>query len=291
MENPILTLDTSAINHLADDPESEALIAGLTAGFFVRHSFSSVSEVIATTDPVRRSQLIAVWTRLLSSGDCIDPQHEVIRKMVSRFEAPAPFDWATVDVRFIEVESEILRAEVFTDELAAQEREESRALKKRFHDGFDKAKPAFDKLFASGDDKIPGSVSELVIRLQEGGAYWKLAGDIYAGVSKKSPDEATLRRFVAECDPFRALMVAVCTAQYERCFREKNGGPSLRAGRIDTFMAVSLPYCHRFLTGDRGQLACYNEVVSIANLGATVQLYDEFRNGFLLAGETTGAAR
>src|SRR5271168_639614 len=124
MENPILTLDTSAINHLADDPESEALIAALTAGFYVRHSFSSVSEVIATTDPVRRSQLIAVWTRLLSSGDCIDPQHEVIRKMVSRFEAPAPFDWATVDVRFIEVESEILRAEVFTDELAAQEREE-----------------------------------------------------------------------------------------------------------------------------------------------------------------------
>src|SRR5208282_5671598 len=97
---PIWTPDTSGINWLADDPDSGALVAGLRCGFHVRLTFTSVSEIIANKDRERRAQLLRTCRLLLSSGDCIDPQHEIIRKMVARFEESPSFNWRTVPVDF-----------------------------------------------------------------------------------------------------------------------------------------------------------------------------------------------
>jgi hypothetical protein len=284
---PTLTFDTSGISGtgcLADEPDSEALIAGLKAGFHTRFTFTSVSEIIATTSGERRRKLLRVCDRLLHAGDCIDPQHHIIRKMVARFEEPAPFDWTEIDVRFLKAEVEIARRNDFSDELAEQEREEVRASDKTFGKVYSDAKPAFDKLFASGVEKAPGSVSELVSRLQiEGGAFWGQARNLYERAAGKPVDEAVIRRFIAACPPFRALMVALCAAQYDRCIRPQNVGPSLRSGMNDTFMSVYLPYCQRFVTNDSGQLRCLREVASICQLDVAVQSYEEFRDGLFLS--------
>jgi hypothetical protein len=77
-------------------------------------------------------------------------------------------------------------------------------------------------------------------------------------------------------------MIALCAAQYDRCIRQPNVGPSLRSGRIDTFMATCLPYCDRFVTDDSRQLACYREVAAVAGIEINVNSYEEFRNGLLL---------
>jgi hypothetical protein len=287
----ILTLDTSAINRLADDPDCEALTAGLRSRFHLRLSFTSVSELLATENCWRRRKLLGVCRRLLESGDCIDPQHEIIRKMVSRFEASPSFDWRDVYVRFPQAEIEISRREDISDDEAAQEREDARANNKVFVAVYDDTKPAFDRLFAAGTERLPGSVSELVTQLQGGGgAFWTLAANLYARVATKPVDETTIRRFAMRCDPFRALMIALVAAQYERCVRPRHARPSLRSGRNDTFMSVCLPYCHQFVTDDLGQLACYKEVVSVGNLDVTVRSYEEFHSGFLAMGATAGLA-
>ena len=57
-DRPIWTPDTSAINRLADDPDSDALIAGLRSGFFVRLTFTSIGEVIAIENTDRRRKLL-----------------------------------------------------------------------------------------------------------------------------------------------------------------------------------------------------------------------------------------
>lgn len=288
----ILTFDTSAINRLVDDPDCDTLVADPRRGFHVRLSFTSVSEVIATENRERRQTLVGICRRLLESGDCVDPQHEILRKMVARFEAYPSFDWRDVYVRFPQAEIEIARRGDFSDDDAAQEREHARAKNKAFVGVYDDAKPAFDRLFAAGTEKVPGSVSELVTRLQlPGGAFWTLATNFYARVATKPVDEATIRTFVARCDPFRALMIALVAAQYDRCVRPPHVGPSLRSGRNDTFISVCLPYCHQFVTDDLGQLACYREVVSVANLDVTVRSYEEFHSGFLAMGATAGLAR
>ena len=62
---PTLIFDTSGINCLADDADSAALIAGLQSGFHVRLTFTSICEIIANTNGVRRQVLLAVCKRLL----------------------------------------------------------------------------------------------------------------------------------------------------------------------------------------------------------------------------------
>lgn len=279
---PIWMPDTSTVNALADDRDREALIAGLRSGYFVRFPFTTVSEVVATTSGARRKHLLRVCRRLLlSAGDCIEPHGEIIKAMVARFEKSQPLDLTHVDPRMEEAENEILRAENFDDELATMEREEGRAHNKVFVGVYSDAKAAFDELATSGI-KMPCDVAELVSQLQQGGAFWTLARNLYERVATIPADDATIKRFYADCEPFRALMIAIFAAQFDRCIRPSTEGPSLKSGRNDTFMATCLPYCDQFVTNDAGQFACYREVVFLAGLDVTVRSFEEFRNGFFI---------
>jgi len=290
MDNrPIWMPDTSVLNALADDADGPALIAGLKSGYFVRFPFTIISEIIATTCGTRRKQLLRVCRTLLTSaGDCIEPHHEILRVMVNRFENSRPLSMAHVNLRMQEAEIEILREENFDDGLAAQEREEGRTNNKVFVGVYVDAKTAFDELAAKGVG-MPRTVADLVSRLQEGGAFWTLARNLYERVAAKRATDADIHRFYEECEPFRVLMIALCAAQFDRCIKSDRE-PSMKAGRNDTFMVTCLPYCHEFVTNDAGQLACYKEVVSVAGLDVIVRSYDEFRNRFTLIG-TMAAGR
>jgi hypothetical protein len=290
-DQPIWTPDTSAINRLADDPDSDALIAGLKSGFFLRLTFTSLSEIIANENGDRRRKLLRVCKQLLPAGDCIDPQHEILRKMIPEFEANPSFDWRSLRVDFPQAQDVIARQENFGDQEARQEREENEQLKDQFARVYEDAKPHFDRLFTSGAASPPRDVAELVARFQiPGGVFWTLAGNLYARVGKKTPDETLMHKFVAECDPFRALMIAFFAAQYDLCVRPERVGPSFKSGRNDTVMAICLPYCHQFVTNDKGQLACYRAVASIAGLDMIVRSYEEFRNGFSLVGAAVSSS-
>jgi hypothetical protein len=205
--------------------------------------------------------------------------------MVARFEEDPSFDWREVAVDFPEAQVEIAGNVNFDDELAKEERESSRLLEAQFSNVFEIAKPAFDRLFEKGAVNRPRTVSELVTRLQEGGAFWSLAQRLYDRVAKNPADLDTIQRFVAACDPFRVLIIAVCAAQFDRTVRRS--GPSLRSGRNDTFMAVCLPYCHQFITADARQLSCYREIVPTSGINVTLKSYKEFRDG-LLATDVAG---
>ena len=101
----------------------------------------------------------------------------------------------------------------------------------------------------------------------EGGAFWTIASDLYARVAGTTPDETTIRRFVALCPPFRALLMALCVAQHDRCDRRLSPDQLERlAKRSDLFMATFLPYWDEFISDDRDQLRCLREVISLAGL-------------------------
>jgi hypothetical protein len=286
----ILSFDTSGINRLADDFYSDALVAGLKSGYFVRFPFTTVSEVIANSSGARRAQLLRVCRALLAvAGDCIEPHQEILKIMVARFEKSLPLGLEHVYLRMNVAEDEILRAENFDDDLAAQERTENRINDKVYVGMFANAKVAFDALANSGIE-MPRSVAELVARLQQGGAFWTLARNLIERVATKPIDDIGIKKFYAECEPFRALMIAIFAAQYDRCVRQRSENRSLKAGRNDTFMATCLPYCDEFITDDDGQLACYEEVVSLTGIGATIRSYDEFRNSFFVLGATVNSA-
>jgi hypothetical protein len=273
--------DTSTLNALADDPGRDALIPGLTSGYRIRLPFTAVSEVIATTSGARRKELLKICRRLLLSGDCVAPHQEIIRVTVAQFEQLGRLDHTRLPLRVEEAEKEITSDEVFDEDLAMEEREHGRTHNKTFVSMYAEAKRAFDKLAAEGVS-MPGSVAELVIQLQQGGAFWTIARDLYDRVAKNPSDDAIIREFYAACPPFRAILIAIVTAQYDRCIRAPNAGPSLKAGRNDTFMAACLPYCDVFVTNDDGQLVCYRQVVSIAEIRVNVLSYHEFQSGLLV---------
>jgi hypothetical protein len=282
----ILMLDTSTVNAVADDRDTAAMIAGLQVGYFVRFPFTAVSEIIATRSGTRRGDLLRVCRKLLrAAGDCVEPHHEIIKIMVGRFETGLRLGLADVYIRMSEAENEILSALNFDDDLATQEREESRTNDRRFNGVFGEARRAFDSV-ASAGTAMPTSVAQLVSQLQTGGAFWTFARNLYLRVATQPADVQMVQRFYAECEPFRSLMIAIFAAQFDRCIRPAVVGPSLKAGRNDTFMAACLPYCNVFVTNDAGQLACYKEVASLARLEVDIRSYDEFRNQFSLAGSS-----
>ena len=284
-ERKIISFDTSGVNRLADDPDSDALIAGFTVGYFIRLPFTVVSEIIATSSGERRKRLLTVCRKLFAAGDCIEPHHEILKIMVRRFEASEPLDVANVNLRMIVAENEILRAENFDDGLAAQEREENRNNDKIFCKVYDDARKPFDDVAAqavANGTRMPESVAELVEALQKGGAFWTLARNLYERVATRHVDDATLRDFYDKCDPFRALMLAIFAAQYDRCIRQPSDNRSLKSGRNDTFMAACLPYCNEFVTDDRGQLACYLNVVALARFDTVVRSFDSFRESLFV---------
>jgi hypothetical protein len=282
---PILTFDTSAVNWLADDPDSDALIAALRSGFHVRLAFTTIAEVAASKDTARRRQLLRVCNLLLLSGDCIDPVYEVLRKLVARFEEPGPFNWADVPMDIADARDLIARPENITEELAREEREESREFEKKFAKTYNDARPAFDRLVESDPEKAPRSISELVAGLQRpAGGFWNAAQSLYNRVAKHPADEALVRMFTEACDPFRAMMIAIFAALYDRCLKPPNVSPPLRTGRTDTFMAIYLPYCHEFVTNDRAQLECFKQVAAIAGIEVIVRSYEDLRSTLPLVG-------
>jgi hypothetical protein len=88
---------------------------------------------------------------------------------------------------------------------------------------FTDARPHFEELFGTGKESRPSSVADLVGWLQGArGAFWNFGQGLYERVAKRKPDEDTIRRFIAECPPFHALLLATCVAQYDRAIREED---------------------------------------------------------------------
>ncbi len=280
MENKtILTFDTSAINRLTDDAGHEALLQGLKAGFYQRLTFTSISEVAQNSGAERRERLYAVCKQLLTSGDCLLPVGELLQKLVQGFDTDTEtFEWCKVDVRLDEAVEAAVRRAVISDDLSAATRKEAEPMKQMFKRILADTKPAFDKVFAANSSARPGSVWEFIRGLQRGGQYWKIARSLYDRIAGCSADERTVRKFEAVCAPFQCLMGVLCAALYDRNVRLPNTPRSLKAGWADTFMAVYLPYCDQFVSADRGQLACFQEVGQLYIPGLTVRSWAAFRS-------------
>jgi len=280
MPKPALGFDTSAHNRLADASDKEALITAVNRGFRACVAGLNVEEFAATPDAVRRNELFSNCARLLSAGFCLQPPHEIFTLMVRSFQAQQDFDWRLVDVSAPEFAREIAFREISNAELAKEQKEHARRTQKEFAALFDGVRPVFERLFLSGTEARPADFPDLVRRLQvDGGAFWSLAIGLYARAANHTPDEQTIRRFVAASPPAHALLLALFLAQYERSVRAPEGGPSLRAGRADLFMSAYLPYCDYFVTTDERQLRCLKGITTIAGLSTVVLSYEDFVNG------------
>src|SRR5258708_14200851 len=117
-----LALDTSAFNRLVKDADAEPFIAAILSGYKVRIPEMSFGEILATRDPELRSRLHVVCRRLLKVGTCIKPAHWVIDLHIKKFDAdPKSYDCRNIDVRAVDIETEIHNGELVEDDELTEE--------------------------------------------------------------------------------------------------------------------------------------------------------------------------
>lgn len=284
---PIVVFDTSAINRLSKEQNWKGLVAALHHGFYTRVLATNFEEVGATgRSEERRELLVSVSKALLPGGDCILPFNWLLERHVEEFEKnQTSYDWRNVPVCPPSLADTLLQErEFFSKELAVEQLAFAQQLQVQFEMPFDRIRPEFDEIFRRHGRRIDSFAEFRDAMFAPGGAYWAIGSELYRHVAGSAPDEEKVRQFVAACPPFHALLIAYARAQYERCVAVQPAAKRRKlANRVDTFMAVYVPYCAQFVTADDDQFQCFSTVVSELTLSTSVLTYDQFWNSMLIA--------
>jgi hypothetical protein len=118
----VLAFDTSTLNRLVSDSDSETSIAAILSGYEVLLPEMSVDELYATPDAEHRKRLFSVCRRLLGVGQCALPAHWMIDALVRRYHAERhTFDWKSVPVRAQKIEQAVHDDSLLNDEEMVQQ--------------------------------------------------------------------------------------------------------------------------------------------------------------------------
>lgn len=273
-----IILDTSALNALADDAQSVAIMGGLRSAYLVGVTETAISEIVANSDERRRIQLLGLLARLLKFGMCIIPFHAIVGAQSKAFLSDRDsYDWRSVNVRFAEAEGEVVRQEII-HEVSEQTRQALRGWERDFAANFSSAKPVFQRLFEMRSGERP-SLEEVTARLlAEDGVNRQIASSLFERGTGTRPSKAELQDFMERCPPFRALLVGLCVSQHDRCIRAERQESLGRAGRNDILSAAYLPYCKTFVTNDKGQCKALKTIAKMVGLDVDVLMYNEFQS-------------
>jgi len=274
--------DTRGINELEDrSPQSEPLMIALRLGFHVRLPAMSADEVLASPDPSRREALLARCQRLLASGECICPPHEILRLLISEhFRNHSKFNWTQVNVRARIYERAIIERD-FTHELCVEQRAEQFRLEKGFKKMWSELRPKLDEILANEPSKRPTSYREAVaIATIEGGVLWGFGQELYKHVTRAALSETEIRAFMNVCPPFRAACYGLVLAWFNGALKLRQPDEPEPPGRDDLLMAAYLPYCGRFVADDASQDKSLREVAAEARIDCGVVCYEEFSESF-----------
>ncbi len=283
---PVVIFDTSAINHLSKEQYYKGLVAALRHGFYTRVLATNFEEVAATVrSEERRALLLSVSRSLLAGGDCILPFNWLLEQHIQAFESNPAYDWQHVPVCPPDLAETLLRDKsFFSRKLAVEQLEHAQKMQDDFEAPFKRIRPEFEEIFRRHGRRIDSFSEFLGVMFGPGGSYWAIGAELYRHVAGNSPEEQKVRQFVAACPPFHSLLVAYARAQYERCVAVVPSANRKRlANRVDTFMAVYLPYCAQFVTADEDQHQCFSTVASELKLGTSVLMYEQFWNSMLVA--------
>ena len=278
--------DTSGINALIDSSSGAAhLIAGLNAGFHVFLPAIAVEEVISCPQSTRRELLLATCDRLLRSGSCLWPPHEILRRLIlAYFRDQREFRWTRISMRAPEYETGVFQR-TFTSEICSEQRSQQFQVQKDFAKMWTGLRPHLDAILESHPSQRPSNYHDaLLIASAEGGVLFGFGRMILEQVIPEARcTETETETFMKVCPPFRAACHALVMAWFKESLKMRKPGEPRGPGRNDLLMATYLPYCDRFVTVDWAQEQALREISKEARLDADVLSFNEFDESFALA--------
>jgi len=281
---PSIIFDTSGINRLEDSGAASApLMRGLTCGYDVILTATSLGELVATPTPQRREALLRRCDWLLHSAKCLCPPNEILRRLISaHLRDESRLQWFNVDVRARDYEAAIPRR-IFDDAACVQQKRQHFQFEKSFRQFWKRLRPKLDEILARDPSKRPKNYREAVaIAVRDGGALWDIGQGIYRHVSRKKPTEADVRSFMDACPPFRAACYGLVMAWYNFSLRPQED-TTPPAGRNDLMTAAYLPYCGRFVSDDWPQRRDLSEVAIEAGLSCEILSFEAFHRSLAIA--------
>lgn len=284
MAKPIALFDCSGINALFDHAASDAIVTGMLLVWEIRLTDTCMGEVSATPCAARRTQLMQLCRRLVSSGEGVQEYGWIVREQ-ARLHAASPesFDWMRLDVRDRRLEEEIARSEFcLTEAFSRSVRLRNAEDNKYFLRVWKEAREQFKSQFLAAE---PVSIETIIGTFnQDDSPFMKYAADVYERVTGVKLSLIDMRAFVDKCPPLKAVLYSMCVAQYQWGVRVRKEPSPYKAGRLDLFSAAYLPYCDVFITRDGPQREALNVVAERAKLKTSVLAATGFLESLLVAG-------
>jgi hypothetical protein len=279
MSLPVVIFDTSALSTLIKESElSDSHLKALTCGFDIWLTAMSVDEIIATPVSATRETLLKGLQRLLTSGRCISPPHEILTLLTSAHATnSASFDWQKVDIRANAYERAIIGRD-FTEELCQTQLLEQRNVESTFAEFWRGLRDKLDPFLDQYPSKRPTRYSQAAEIAREGAVLTGLGKPLYLRGSQIGINDAEMKAFMDTCPPFRAVCYGLVGSWFDislapQVFKKL-------AGRNDQMMTAYLPYCSRFVTADGKQETRLREIDREAMLNCEVLSYRDFLANF-----------
>lgn len=297
-----IIFDTSGVNKLAKEPLAQPLIAGLKIGYDVGLTAMSVDELLGPSKVEYRKKFFQCCRQISREVVCLMPSGFLIQQMIAAYSRdPRIFDWTRVNARLKDYENAIMRDEdIITDELlSAEQRNFAKKTSDTFEEWFTNLRPKLQEIYEKAKQKPHAYADVIRLSQEKGGVFWGFAKELCRGAQEwnaapdgpdrtgqveriSAPDDETVEKFVNACPPFKAVVFAFVLTWYDRCLREVHAEPKFQAGRVDQFMSAYLPYCHQFITNDRDQQKCLQEVATLCGLKTQVHLFEDFYKDFVI---------
>ncbi len=277
----IYCFDTSALNHLHDDPEAANLTTGLLAANTVWITALNVIEVGITEDAERRNSLLQLQRKLTDDKRPLQIPNRLIRERAAAYAAGLDRAVSSVgkeDGVWIALSNPQLVNEVSRQELYRWKKE----LEDDFRQAHEKARPDFQQLFNSGVERPRTAASLLRHYSRSEDFLFELTSGIYEEVTGVKLRREELFQFFRAVPQWPFFCLGWAYAVYARAIRQEKFGRK-NAGNIDLWCATYLPSCDVFVTEDFAQYKALRLINTFNQRRTKVLLYSRLRQRLLIS--------
>lgn len=280
----IICFDTSAINRLLDDPDSNSLVSGITAALSTRISAFNVLEAAQTVSQSRRHALIGPMKRLAKRTRPLDFPAMILAG-AARAHAAGESSMVVNAHRDLEGVWRALNGPQFVDDSARREAADwAREWMRDFESTVAGDREEFQRVRRLQPPDWPQTLSATIRSYLEpiDAIYEAFGLPFYRAHTGKV---LTLEDFAALIrEPIWPLYyVAYTYALHQRSIQSENYSAKRNAGVLDLTQSVYLSMCDKFVTNDRAQLRALR-VINVFNTKRATEVlsFDTFRRRLTL---------
>lgn len=273
------------MNRLHDDPDREALIAGLlTAGEFYVSAYN-VIETAGTKDRVRRVSLVRLLSRLARGKRPLNAANTIIRGLADAHAERIQKVTVNTDSNLEGVWQAMCRPEELDEEVRAESVTWAEERTAEFESTVAGARPLFQELFKRKPEERPPTAAETIRRYlkHKEQVFEQLISPIYLKQTGKVLTEEGFENLIQE--PAWMLYLGVYVyALHHRTMPDQRYSAKWHADAIDLQQAIYLRFCDRFVTADGPQYRAIR-LMNRFNVDRRTEVlrYDAFRGRLLVS--------